>query len=254
MSQQRETWSWRGAFICAIIGSTVGLGNIWRFPYVAYSSGGGAFFIPYFIALLTAGIPLMIMEFVIGHKFQQGAATAFRSINRKFEWAGWWPTLIGFIIITYYGVIMAWSIRYIFSAATLAWGNDAKGYFFNDVLGLTASPGILGGIQWPIFLAYLVGWIAMYYIVKSGVKGVGKVVMITMPLPVIILIVLMIKGLTLPGAAEGLNYYLKPEWSQLTNAKVWLAAYGQIFYSLSVAMAITPVTCRRMRKLATTLF
>ncbi|MBO8127172.1 MAG: sodium-dependent transporter [Firmicutes bacterium] len=238
MSQKRETWSWRGAFVFAVIGSAVGLGNIWRFPYTAYSSGGGAFLIPYFVALLTAGIPLMIMEFSLGHKFRQGAVTAFRSLGKKFEWAGWWATLVAFVIITYYGVIMAWAIRFVFSSLTLAWGSDPEGYFFGQVLHLTDSPGILGGIQWPLFFAYLAGWLAMYYIVKSGVKGVGKVVMITMPLPVILLIIMIIRGVTLPGAMEGLNFFLKPEWSQLLNPDVWLSAYGQIFYSLSVAMAI----------------
>jgi len=235
---QRETWTWRGAFIFAVIGSAIGLGNIWRFPYVAYSSGGGAFLIPYFIALLTAGVPLMIMEFALGHRFQGGAPKALGSVGKKLEWVGWWATGVGFVIICYYAVVMAWAIRYIFSAAGLAWGADAKGYFFGEILRLTDGPGILGGIPLGVFVSFVVGWVLMYLIVYSGIKGVGKVVMITMPLPVLLLIVLAIRGVTLPGAAEGLTYYLQPSWSALLDAQVWIAAYGQVFFSLSVAMAI----------------
>jgi len=238
VATEREQWTWRGAFVFAVIGSAVGLGNIWRFPYIAYSSGGGAFLIPYFIALLTAGVPLMMLEFAIGHKFRGGAPKAMAGIGKGAEWVGWWATAAGFVIISYYAVVMAWAIRYIASAATLAWGSDAAGYFFNQVLHISDSPWTLGGIPGPVFIGFVIGWVMMFLIVYSGVKGVGKVVMVTMPLPVILLIVLAIRGLTLPGAIEGINYYLNPDFSKLADGQVWLAAYSQIFFSLSVAMAI----------------
>ncbi len=236
--EARERWTWRGAFVFAVIGSAVGLGNIWRFPYLAYENGGGAFLIPYFIALVTTGVPLMILEFALGHKFGAGAPIAMRRLRESFEWVGWWATVVGFIIITYYAVVMAWTIRYMVSAATLAWGEDAGGYLFGQVLQLTDSPFTLGGIPLPVFIAFVIGWVLMYLIVRSGIKGVGRVVMISMPLPVLLLIILVLRGLTLPGAIDGINYYLEPDFAKLADPQVWLAAYGQIFFSLSLALAI----------------
>lgn len=234
----REQWTWRGAFIFAVVGSAVGLGNIWRFPYVAYDNGGGAFLIPYLVALLTAGIPLMMLEFSIGKKFRRSAPMAFARIKKKFEFVGWWPSLVAFVIICYYGAVMAWGIRFIFSSFTLAWGDNPVDYFLGDILRLTDGPGALGSLPWDIFLAFLVGWIIVYLIIYKGVKGIGKVVTITTPLPVIILIILAIRGITLPGAVEGLTFYLQPDFSAIFDPAVWLAAYGQVFFSLSLAMAI----------------
>jgi neurotransmitter:Na+ symporter, NSS family len=234
----REQWAWRGAFIFAVIGSAVGLGNIWRFPYVTYTNGGGAFLIPYLVALLTAGIPLMILEFGVGSYFKKSAPLAYRSFNKKLEWVGWWPTLAAFAIICYYGVIMGWAGRFMVEAFTLNWGDDTLGFFLGDVLQLTDGPGIMGSISWKTFLFVAIGWVAVFLIIYKGIKGIGKVVMLTTPLPVILIIILVIRGVTLPGAVNGLNFYLKPDFAALADPQVWLAAYGQVFFSLSICMAI----------------
>ena len=102
-------WDSRTAFVLAAIGSAIGLGNIWRFPYICYKYGGGAFLIPYFVALLTAGIPLLILEFAIGHRMAASAPLSFRKISKKTEWLGWFALLVGFGIVCYYAVVMAWS-------------------------------------------------------------------------------------------------------------------------------------------------
>src|SRR5210317_478810 len=112
MAELRERWASRPAFIMAAIGSAIGLGNVWRFPGTAFNNGGGAFFIPYFVALLTAGIPLMIVEYGLGSRFQGGAPKAYRRLGRGFEWIGWWAVLIGLGISIYYCVILAWSWQY----------------------------------------------------------------------------------------------------------------------------------------------
>lgn len=124
MAGIRETWNSRTAFILAAIGSAIGLGNIWRFPYVTYENGGGAFLVAYFICLFLAGIPLLMLEFSIGHKFQQAAPGSFKKISPRLEWFGWFAAGVGFIIVTYYAIIMAWSVNYTYEAATLGWEQE----------------------------------------------------------------------------------------------------------------------------------
>lgn len=109
---KRESFSGRNAFIFAAIGSAVGLGNIWRFPYITYENGGGAFMIPYLIALLTAGIPIVFLDYAIGHKFRGSAPLAYRRLNRRFEMFGWWQVIINTILATYYAVIIGWAASY----------------------------------------------------------------------------------------------------------------------------------------------
>ena len=222
----------------AAIGSAVGLGNVWRFPYVVYENGGGAFFIPYLIALFTCGIPLLILEFSLGHWSRGSAPQTFKKIGKKWEWLGWWPLFIAFFIVTYYTVVMAWCFNYLIYSFDLRWGTDAAGFFLTEFLGKTAAPEILGNIQLPVILGLVAIWTMIYLIIRKGVKGIGKIVLITVPLPWILLIILTIRGLTLPGAIEGINYYLTPDFSKLGDLTVWISAYSQIFFSLSLAAGV----------------
>lgn len=222
----------------AAIGSAVGLGNVWRFPYITYANGGGAFLIPYFVALFTAGIPLLILEFSVGHWSRQGAPGSFKKIGRKWEWFGWWSSLIPFIIVTYYIVVMAWCFSYLIYSLDLRWGFHAESFFLTNFLGTTTSPVDIGGIRIPILLSLLVMWLLVFIILYKGVGRVGKVVMITVPLPWILLAILTVRGVTLPGAIEGISYYLTPNFSKLTDLNVWLAAYAQVFFSVGIAQGI----------------
>ncbi len=234
----RERWLSRSSFVMAAIGSAVGLGNIWRFPFVAYANGGGAFLIPYFVALFTAGIPLMMLELGLGLKFQGAPPRALAGANPRAEWIGWWAALTGFVIATYYAVVMAWCWNYLFHSFTLAWGPEAEKFFFKDVLKLSPGPGHLSGLVLPVSIGLLLTWISVFLILFKGLGRVGRVVMVTVPLPVILIIILVIRGTTLPGAANGVNFYLAPDFSKLLSGKVWLAAYSQVFFSLSLAMGI----------------
>lgn len=236
--EKRQRWDSRMIFIFAAIGSAAGLGNAWRFPYMAASNGGGAFLIPYFIALVTAGIPILILEFAMGNKFQAGAPTAYGQINEKHETIGWLAIFVSFGIIVYYIVILAWVFDYLWYAVTSAWGNAPADFFLHKVLQISEGPGTLGGFSVPVLIGWVIAWIAVYLSIKDGTKSVGKVVKWTVPLPIIMLGILLIRGITLPGAAEGINYYLAPNFSKLLDPKVWAAAYGQIFFSLSVAFGV----------------
>ncbi len=231
----------------AAIGSAVGLGNIWRFPYVCYQNGGGAFLIPYFVALFTVGIPLLVVEFGVGQWFGTAAPGAFGNVNKKWEWAGWWALSSTFVIVVYYSVIMAWCLSYLFHSIGLVWGNNPA-LFFNEFLGKTSSPFILGSIQPQILFALLFIWTSIYLILYKGVKSIGKVVAITVPLPTILLLIIAIRGITLPGAMDGINFYLTPHFSKLASPSVWLAAYAQIFFSLGLAQGIMIVYASYLKK------
>lgn len=233
----RDRWGSRTSFVLASIGSAIGLGNVWRFPYICYANGGGAFLVAWLVALFTAGIPLMILEFGLGHKMQGAASEAFYKVNKKFEWFGWMAILVGFFIVCYYAVIMSYCFNYGIHSFTLAWGeNTAK--FFEKTIGLTQSPFEMGGFKKYIFLGLLTSWIFIVLSVWKGVKTVGKVVYATVIIPWILIIVFIIRGVTLPGAVDGLIFYLKPEFAKLLKPGVWLAAYTQVFFSLSVGFGI----------------
>ena len=234
---KKEYWNTRFAFVMAAIGSAVGLGNVWRFPYVCYENGGGAFLIPYFVALFTAGIPLMILEISVGHWARSAPPNAFKKIGKKWEWAGWWAVLVPFVIALYYVVVMAWCFSYMIYSLDLRWGSQAN-TFFKNFLGDTGTPEIFGSISIPVVLGLIVIWLVVFIILYKGVNRIGKIVAITVPIPTILLIILTIRGLTLPGAIEGISYYLTPDFSRLTDVKVWLAAYAQVFFSLGVAQGI----------------
>lgn len=237
----REQWDNRTAFILAAIGSAIGLGNIWRFPFVCYQNGGGAFLIAYIVALLTTGIPLLILEFSLGHKMEGASPLAFSKINKKLEWFGWIPVLIGFMIVTYYSIIMAYCTKYGIASITQAYAQNPSDFFFKETLGITSGPFEFGGFTkqfiW-LTLALLVSWVWIVFSVWKGAKTVSKVVYFTVLIPWLLLIVFVVRGMTLPGAMDGLAYYLTPTFSKLLDPQVWLSAYTQIFFSLSVGFGI----------------
>lgn len=234
----KELWQSRTSFILASIGSAIGLGNIWRFPYVCYECGGGAFLIPFLVALLTAGIPLMVLEYSVGHKFSKPAPLALGNLKKGFEILGWFALLIGFGIATYYAVIMGWAFNYLGYSFNMAWGDNTQGFFFDQFLKISESPMQLGSVQWMIALGLVLTWIAIVASIWKGAKTVGKVVYFTVIIPWFILLVFVARGVTLPGALEGLSYYLTPNFSALLNYRVWLHAYSQVFFSLTIGFGV----------------
>jgi len=238
MAEKRDQWDRRSSFILAAIGSAIGLGNVWRFPYIAQKSGGGAFLIPYFIALLTAGIPMLVLEMGLGQYMRGAAPEAFGKIRKRFEWFGWWAALLSAGIVIYYSTILAWSWNYLYHSLTLQWGGHAEDFFVRDVLHKSAGPGELGGMQIPLVLGMVLTWGFIYWILRKGISRVGKVVLFTVPIPWICLFILFIRGITLPNASEGLAYYLTPDFTRIFDPEIWLLAYGQIFFSLSLGSGV----------------
>lgn len=238
-TQGREVFSSRAAFLFAAIGSAVGLGNIWRFPYVAYESGGGAFLIPYLVALLTAGIPLLFLDFAIGHRFRGSAPKAMRRIKSWAEPVGWIQVGVSFFITVYYAVIIAWAFIYAGKSFGKTWGDDADAHFSNNFLQ-AKTDGLLSLDFVPnIAIVLLIVWVAVIAILAIGVdKGIGKISTLFIPLLGVLFLIVVIYAVTLDGAAKGLDALFTPDWGALSDSSVWIAAYGQIFFSLSVAFGI----------------
>lgn len=237
--ENRPQWGTRAGFILAAVGSAVGLGNIWRFPAVAFENGGGAFFLPYLFALLTAGIPLLVMEFTLGHKYRGSAPMTFARLNKKFEWLGWWQVAISFVISTYYAVIIAWAMAYAGFSLNLKWGDDPGGFLFGDFLKLSETPGDIGGVVPGVFIPLVIVWaIALGVLFKGVKKGIEIANRVMIPTLVVMFLIIVVRALTLDGAMQGLDAFFKPDWAAIASPKVWMAAYGQIFFSLSICFAI----------------
>ena len=234
----RGMFSSRRVFILAAIGSAVGLGNIWRFPYVAYENGGGAFMLPYLVALLTAGIPFLFLEYALGHKYRGSAPLSFARLSRGTEGLGWWQVGVCFMIAVYYAVVIAWALSYAFFSFGRTWGDDPDAYFFGDYLQ-AGDPGVSLDFVPGIILPLLVVWGALIVIMALGVqKGVGRTSVIFIPVLLLAFLALVIQALTLTGASAGLDALFAPNWSALGDPAVWAAAYGQIFFSLSIGFGI----------------
>jgi neurotransmitter:Na+ symporter, NSS family len=236
---QTDEWSTRWGFILAAVGSAIGLGNIWRFPYVAYDNGGGAFFVPYLFALVTAGLPLLILEYTLGHRLRGSAPLSLRRLSKRTEWIGWWQVAIGFVISSYYAVVLAWAAAYTYYAFGTRWGDDPAAFFTGTFLQLADEPGQITSIVPAVLIPLALVWAITLFIGLRGIRrGIELATKIMIPLLVVAFLALVIRAVTLPGASAGLSELFRPDFAALTSGKVWTAAYGQIFFSLSIAFAI----------------
>ncbi|MBQ8327213.1 MAG: sodium-dependent transporter [Lachnospiraceae bacterium] len=228
MGEKRSNFTGKLGFVLAAAGSAVGLGNIWRFPYLAAKYGGGIFLLVYLILAVTFGFALMIAEIAIGRKTGQSAISAFTTLNKKFSFVGVIASVVPAIILPYYSVIGGWVTKYLFVFVTGGAKASASDTFFTDFIAKPMEP-----IGW--FLLFI-GLTAL--VVLLGVeKGIEKVSKFMMPILVVLVLVVSIYGLTVDGAMDGLVYYLKPDFSKFSATTV-LAAMGQLFYSMSLAMGI----------------
>lgn len=301
-----ERGSWKGTldFILTCIGYAVGLGNIWRFPYLCYKSGGGAFFIPYILFLCLCGIPLFFMETVYG-QFSSLSPIAIWNIAPMFKGVGIGMVIVSGLVCVYYNVIVAWTLYYLFMSfrAVLPWstcGNwwntdrcvdversvimaannsltdsnvssqvyNASFMFNSTVIGsnlsvivgnasntirkedlissseefwehhvLQLTDGIenIGGLRWQLVITLALAWICVFFCLFKGVAVLGKVMHFCAPFPYLVLLVLLIRGVTLDGAIEGIKFYIIPRWEKLATFQVWGDAALQIFYSVGMA-------------------
>lgn len=231
-NNQRGLWNSRLGFILAASGSAVGLGNIWKFPYIVGQNGGGAFVLIYILCTIAVGLPIMLAEFTIGRKTNLNPVGAFQALKPKKYWVtiGYMGVLAGFLILSFYGVVGGWTLAYIFKSFTHTVSNFSSpkeaGQFFGSFIENT----------WEILFYHALFMGICVSIVLRGVhSGIEKACKILMPTLVIILILLMFRALTLPGAIDGVAFYLKPDFSKIDPQTI-LIALGQAFFSLSLGM------------------
>lgn len=243
---KRSVWGSKVGFLLAAIGSAVGLGNIWRFGYMAYENGGGAFLVPYAVALVLAGIPLMILEYALGHREKASPPLAFARVSRKWETIGWWMPVVAFFGITlFYAAVIGWCMNYFVFSFNQAWGADTGAFFMDTFLQVSDSPFNLGGIRWPILAGTALTWVISWAICYREVNhGIEKASMVFMPLLVVLTLVLVGWSLQLDGAWAAIKeHYLTARWEKINpftagGGKVWVAAFGQIFFTLSLGFGI----------------
>lgn len=232
MAQQREHWGSKIGFILAAAGSAIGLGNIWKFPYITGENGGAAFIFVYLICIALIGLPVLVAEILIGRTTEKNPVGAFKKLSGSNFWSaiGGLGVITGFLILSYYAVVAGWSFGYIVEAI--------KGSFF-EFEEATEASGHFGGLVssvWWILGFHLAFMLICIFIVYAGVqKGIERGSKILMPALLILLIVLMIRGITLPGAGEGLEFLFNPDWSKI-NAMTILSALGHAFFTLSLGM------------------
>ena len=224
---KRESWGSRIGFIMAAAGSAVGLGNIWRFPYLTGTNGGGAFILIYLVFVLGVGLSIMTAEFAVGRRANLAAAGAFKKFNPRFTFAGVLGVLSAFFIMGFYPVVGGWALAYVFKSVTGLLSNSAAiGDYFGTFITSSIEP-----LVW--MLIYL---LANILIVARGVQGgIEKASKVMMPSLYVLFIIIAIRSITLPGAGAGLEFILKPDFSQVTGS-TFLAALGQAFFSLSLGM------------------
>ena len=236
---EKTQWNSRWAFLLAMIGAAVGLGNIWRFSYVVYSNGGGTFFIPYLIAIAILGIPFLILEYGIGYRSRESLTQIMKKINPKLEYVAWILILFVFIVVIYYMVIVSWDLVYLGSSFTFPWGNDPALYFVKNVGG-SSNLSNISSLLIPTTISILVIWIMVWFISHRDLNdGIGKLSKILIPALFVIMAGIIIYALTLPGAGIGIQTLLQPDWTKLTDINIWLAAFSQILFSLSMGQAIS---------------
>uniref|UniRef100_A0A8C9XRN0 Transporter n=1 Tax=Sander lucioperca TaxID=283035 RepID=A0A8C9XRN0_SANLU len=260
MEQQldRPTWSRQIEFTLAGIGCAVGLGNVWRFPYLCYRSGGGAFLVPYLIMLVVLGIPLLYMELIVGQYTRRGPVHALATVCPLLKGVGIASVAISFIMCTYYNVVITWALYYLFSSfqAPLPWQNcnntwntpnctnlatnssysstASQEFFKYKMLEQTSGVDETGVVRWELLLLLFLAWILIYFCIFKGVKSTGKVVYFTALFPYVILIALLINNAQLPGALDGITFFIVPEWDKLLSVEVWVNAAAQIFNSIGI--------------------
>ncbi|CAG2158725.1 unnamed protein product, partial [Oppiella nova] len=246
--QTRDQWGGQIEFLLACLGNAVGLGNCWRFPYLCYKNGGGAFLIPYIICSFVIGLPLFLIELSLGQYSSMGPAHLYANLSPFFK------------VAVYYNMIIAWTLFYFvgsflgqdwqhcgqhFNTLNCTTINDkinstnysissTEEYFNNFVLTKSDGLDVMNSINWRLVAALFVSWVIVVAALIKGIQSSGKVVYFTATFPYVILIILFIRGITLDGAIDGLRYYVTPEWSRVKDPGVWRDAAVQVFYSFGI--------------------
>lgn len=230
-NESRQRWGSKTEFFLTLVGYAVGIGNVWRFPYLCYTNGGAAFLIPYMIVLSTLGIPLFTLELMTGQRFQRSTVAVWSNISRYFQGIGWSSFLVNLYVNLYYNVICTWCFAYLFYSFEdpLPWKRttDSNGtvtmdgeifFYGNQMLDRSRNISEPGPVPWRLALCLTLAWCVVYAIIHKGIQSSGKVVYFTATFPYFVLLIMVVTGCSLPGAADGLKYYLIPDGSKLGDS------------------------------------
>ncbi|XP_028821629.1 sodium- and chloride-dependent GABA transporter 2-like isoform X1 [Denticeps clupeoides] len=272
--KKRGQWNSNIEFFLVVAGNIVGLGNVWRFPYLCYRNGGGAFLVPYVVVVVTCGIPLFLLESAMGQYTQQASITCWEKLCPIAQGIGYTGIIMRVYNCMSYVIILAWALLYLcFSFyAKLPWAScghtwntetcedfnalnkynqtintnstsPATEFWERRVLAISGGIEELGSVRWEILLCAIAMWVICYFCIWKGVKSTGKVVYFTATFPYVMLLVLLIRGLTLPGALQGIVYYLKPDLTPLLDPQVWMEAVTQVIFSFGVGGGLLASLC-----------
>lgn len=253
--KERPKWDNKVQYLLTCIGFAVGLGNVWRFPYLCQTYGGGAFLIPYLLALVFEGLPLLYLELAIGQRLRLGSTGVWNSISPFLGGVGIGSAIVSFLVSIFYNTLLAWVLWYFFHSfqEPLPWAtcplnanrtgfneecekSTSVNYFwYRETLNITTDIGSSGDIQWTMVVCLATAWAIVFICFIKGIQSMGKAVYVTATFPYLVLTIFLIRAITLPGAVDGLEYLFTPKWDVLKNPQVWLDAATQIFFSLSVA-------------------
>ncbi|XP_068587385.1 sodium-dependent neutral amino acid transporter B(0)AT1-like [Cebidichthys violaceus] len=253
--EERPKWDNKTQYLLTCIGFAVGIGNVWRFPYLCQIYGGGAFLIPYLIALVFEGLPLLYLELAIGQRLRMGSIGVWNSISPLLGGVGIASMLVSLLVCMFYNTLLAWVLWYLFHSFQnpLPWSqcplNDnltgyntecvkstpANYFWYRETLNITPDIETSGSLHWWLVICLASAWCVVYICFIKGIESMGKAMYVTAIFPYLVLTIFLIRALTLPGATVGLVYLFTPDWEILMNPQVWLDAATQIFFSLSVA-------------------
>uniref|UniRef100_A0A1I8P2J0 Transporter n=1 Tax=Stomoxys calcitrans TaxID=35570 RepID=A0A1I8P2J0_STOCA len=256
--EERESWDSKIMFLLATIGYAVGLGNVWRFPYLAQKNGGGAFLVPYFIMLCIQGIPIFYLELAIGQRLRKGAIGVWSQVSPYLGGIGISSAVVSYIVALYYNTIIAWCLIYLLHSfeSPLPWAecptrlyanytydhepecvasSPTQFYWYRTTLQCSESVNQPENFNYHMALALLVSWFLVYICMVQGLTSSGKIVYVTAIFPYVVLIIFFFRGITLKGASDGVAHLFTPRWETLLDPVVWLEAGTQIFFSLGLA-------------------
>lgn len=257
----RGKWSGKLDFVFGCINYAVGLGNVWRFPYLCYENGGGAFLVPYFVCLIMTAIPSFYLEVALGQYLSKGGIGVWNLVP-MFKGIGIGSMVMVFLSNVYYIVIVSWIIFYLVSSLTLhdlpwehcgspwntgrcheydgtnftnrSYVTPVQEYWERRVLQISGGLNDLGSVRGELALYLFLAWVIVYFVTWRGIHKSGKIIWFTALFPYVIMTVLLVRGVTLPGAGTGLLYYVSPAWEKLLSPQVWIAAGTQVFYTFGI--------------------
>nr|XP_023673453.1 sodium-dependent neutral amino acid transporter B(0)AT1-like [Paramormyrops kingsleyae] len=251
----RPKWDNKAQYMLTCVGFCVGLGNVWRFPYLCQSHGGGAFMIPFLILLVLEGIPLLHLEFAIGQRLRKGSVGVWTAIHPYLTGVGIASMFVSFLVGLYYNTIIAWVMWYFFNSfqEPLPWSqcpiNENKTglvsecarsspmdyFWYRETLNISTAIEDSGGLQWWMVLCLICAWTVLYVCCIRGIETTGKAVYVTSSLPYVVLTIFLLRGLTLKGSLSGIKFLFTPNMDELMNPTTWLDAGAQVFYSFGLA-------------------